>query len=132
MPAKPEAMRILRAAYASGNSRALRHHGRLTEPWSNRTRSSAASCRAAAVALRPLMGKIMFQIMVLVCAINITPADCQTDTAIKTLRGPEAANEVQCGLYGQAHFAQLGQYRLTKGQYLKVMCTRTSIGKTAS
>jgi hypothetical protein len=61
----------------------------------------------------------------------IAPPDCQTDTAMKTLRGPEAANEVQCGLYGQAYFAQMGQYTMTDGQYLKVMCTRTSIGKTA-
>ena len=68
----------------------------------------------------------MFQVMVLVCAISITPAECQTNTAIKTLRGPEAANEVECGLYGQVYFAQMGQHRLTKGQYLKIMCTRTS------
>ena len=73
----------------------------------------------------------MFQVMVLVCAISITPAECQTNTAIKTLRGPEAANEVECGLYGQVYFAQMGQHRLTKGQYLKIMCTRTSIGKIA-
>ena len=73
----------------------------------------------------------MFQILALVCSVSIAPADCQTDTAIKTLSGPEAANEVQCGLYGQAYFAEKGQYALTEGEYLKVMCTRTSIGKTA-
>ena len=74
----------------------------------------------------------MFQVLVLVCAINIMPPDCQTNTAIKKLPGPEAANELECGLYGQAYFAQMGQYTLTKGHYLKIMCTRTSIGKTAS
>ncbi|WP_119304363.1 hypothetical protein [Dongia deserti] len=73
----------------------------------------------------------MFQIMMLVCSISIPPADCQTDTAIKIILGPEAANEVQCGLYGQAYFAEMGQYKLTGGEYLKVTCTRTSIGKTA-
>lgn len=72
----------------------------------------------------------MFQVLALVCAISTAPADCQTDTALKALRGPEAANEVECGLYGQAYFAEMGQYTLTNGQYLKIMCTRTSIGKT--
>lgn len=73
----------------------------------------------------------MFQVLVLVCSIGIAPVDCQTDTAIRTIRGPEAGNEVQCGLYGQAYFAENGQYELGDGEYLKVMCTRTSIGKTA-
>ncbi len=44
----------------------------------------------------------MFQVLVLVCSIGVAPMDCQTDTAIETIRGPEAANEIQCGLYGQA------------------------------
>ncbi len=74
----------------------------------------------------------MFQVLVLVCSIGVAPMDCQTtDTAIETIRGPEAANEIQCGLYGQAYFAEMGQYALRDGQYLKVMCTRTNIGKTA-
>ena len=73
----------------------------------------------------------MFQVLVLVCSVGVAPADCQTDTAVKTIRGPEAANEIQCGLYGQAYFAEMGQYQLDGDEYLKVMCTRTSIGKTA-
>jgi hypothetical protein len=73
----------------------------------------------------------MFQILVLVCSISVAPPDCQTDTAIKTIQGPEAANEIQCGLYGQAYFAQVSQHQLGGDEYLKVMCTRTSIGKTA-
>jgi hypothetical protein len=72
----------------------------------------------------------MFQILALVCSISIAPADCQTETAIKAIRGPEATNEVECGLYGQTYFAQMGQYTLTEGEYLKVMCTRTSFDKT--
>ena len=72
----------------------------------------------------------MFQVLALVCSVIITPADCQTDTAIKTIRGPEAGNEVECGLYGQAYFAEISPYALTEGEYLKVMCTRTSIDKT--
>ena len=66
----------------------------------------------------------------LVCSVSIAPADCQTDTAIKTVHGPGAANEVECGLYGQAFFAEMGQFMLAPGEYLKIMCTRTSISKT--
>lgn len=32
---------------------------------------------------------------------------------------------------GRAIFAQMGPYTLTDGQYLKVVCTRTAIGKIA-
>jgi len=71
----------------------------------------------------------MFQVLILVCAIAVAPPDCQPGSAIETIRGPEAANEVACGFHGQAYFAQ--HHRLRDGEYLKVTCTRTSIGKTA-
>jgi hypothetical protein len=72
----------------------------------------------------------MFQVFILVCAIGVPPADCQTNSAIQTIRGPEAPNEVACGLFGQAFFAQVSQQKLREGEYLKITCTRTSIGKT--
>ena len=73
----------------------------------------------------------MFKVLILVCSINTTPADCQMDTAVDVISGPEAANPSVCGLYGQAYIADtaLGA-ALRDDEYVKVKCTRTTIGKT--
>ena len=73
----------------------------------------------------------MFKVLILVCSINTTPADCQMDTAVDVISGPEAANQSMCGLYGQAYIADtaLGA-ALRDDEYVKVKCTRTAIGKT--
>ena len=73
----------------------------------------------------------MFQVLVLICSMAVARPDCQANTAVKVIRGPEAANEVMCGYHGQAYFAQLQRNTLRKGEYIKITCTRTSIGWTA-
>ena len=72
----------------------------------------------------------MFQVLILVCSINLSPADCQTDTAVDVISGPEAGNQSVCGLYGEAYIADtaLGS-GLRSDEYVKVKCTRTAIGK---
>jgi hypothetical protein len=73
----------------------------------------------------------MFKVLILICSLNVAPGDCQTNTAIDVISGPEAANQSLCGLYGQAYIADtaLGIQR-HDNEYVKVRCTRTSIGKT--
>ena len=73
----------------------------------------------------------MIKVLILVCSINIPHADCQTNTAISVINGPDASNESTCAFYGQAYFAgtALGA-SLTPDEYIKVKCQRpTSIGK---
>jgi len=72
----------------------------------------------------------VFKILILVCSINLAPADCQTNTALDVISGPEAANQSVCGLYGQAYIADtaLGT-ALRSDEYVKVKCTRRAIGK---
>lgn len=72
----------------------------------------------------------MFKVLILVCSINTTPADCQTDTAVDVISGPEAANQSVCGLHGQAYIADtaLGT-ALRADEYVKVKCTHTEAGK---
>jgi hypothetical protein len=72
----------------------------------------------------------VFKVLILVCSINTTPADCQTDTAVDVISGPEAANQSVCGLYGQAYIADtaLGT-ALRADEYVKVKCTHTEAGK---
>lgn len=63
------------------------------------------------------------KVILLVCAATIAPADCQADTALYLMNGPEAGNEVMCGIQSQAYLAQtwIGQ-SLADGEYLKIVC----------
>lgn len=73
----------------------------------------------------------MFKVILLICAASLEPSDCQPQTAIDVLQGPVAANEITCGLHSQAYLAESAlSASLSKDSYLKVVCTRTSIGKS--
>ena len=71
----------------------------------------------------------MFKVLILVCSVNLAPADCQTDTALDAINGPESAKQSASGLYGQAYIADtaLGT-RLPDNEYVKVKCTRAASG----
>jgi hypothetical protein len=73
----------------------------------------------------------MFKVVILICSLNLPPADCQINTAISVIDGPDAPDEEICGFAGQAYIAQtaLGDRR-HDDEYVKVKCTTTSIGKT--
>jgi hypothetical protein len=71
----------------------------------------------------------MFKVLILVCSINLAPADCQRDNALDVITGPDAQNEMMCGFYGQAYVADTALVGRRDDEYLKVTCTRTSIGK---
>ena len=67
----------------------------------------------------------MFKVILLVCAAHTAPGDCHADTALHLLNGPDASNEVMCGMQSQAYLAQtwIGQ-SLADGEYVKVVCRR--------
>jgi hypothetical protein len=67
----------------------------------------------------------MFKVILLVCAANTAPGDCRADTALHLLNGPDASNEVMCGMQSQAYLAQtwIGQ-SLAEGDYVKILCRR--------
>jgi len=71
----------------------------------------------------------MFKMLILVCSVGLAPADCRIDNAVAVIDGPDAANEVVCGLYGQAYLAQTA-IAGRPGEYVKIKCTRSSIGRT--
>jgi hypothetical protein len=71
----------------------------------------------------------MFKVVLLVCAANITPAECHADTAIHLVNGPDATNEVMCGMQSQAYLAQTWIGRsLADGEYVKIVCRRDAGG----
>ena len=70
-----------------------------------------------------------FAVLILVCASALRPGDCQRETALDVIIGPNATNEIMCAIHSQAFYAQTEMARtLRRGEYLKIMCSRTSIG----
>jgi hypothetical protein len=75
---------------------------------------------------------VMFEVLILVCSIGLTPTECQMNTAIDVVKGPTASNEVTCGLHGQVYLAETTMANRLKDAYLKVLCTRVLPEKGAS
>jgi len=69
----------------------------------------------------------MFKVLILLCAINLAPVDCQLDTASAVINGPAAANEVMCGLHGQAYIANSAFIGERDDRYVKIKCSRSPI-----
>jgi hypothetical protein len=65
-----------------------------------------------------------FSILILVCSLAVSHADCQPDTAISTTAGPPVQNEMMCGLRGQTTIATT-QVAPRPGEYLKLVCSRS-------
>lgn len=67
-----------------------------------------------------------FKVILLVCATSVPRGECQIDTAMDIITGPDARNEVTCGMMSQAYVATttLGR-RLTDDEYLKILCRRS-------
>lgn len=72
----------------------------------------------------------MFRVILLICAAHIHQSDCQVNTALTVLQGPDASNEIACGMQSQAYFASTAlAATLTDDEYLKITCVRSSAGK---
>lgn len=69
-------------------------------------------------------GEAMLQIMIFVCSVNISPADCHFETALDVISGPQAESVVACGLQGQALIAATSIARRGPGEYIKIKCSR--------
>lgn len=71
----------------------------------------------------------MFQVLILICSMSLAPADCQRNSAVDVIQGPQADNVAMCGLHGQAYLAEIALgARHRDDEYVKISCTRTTIG----
>ena len=68
----------------------------------------------------------MFKVLILLCSITIPQPDCRRDTAV----GPDSASSATCLFNGMAYAANAG-FAPRPDEYLKTMCVRSSIGKSA-
>lgn len=72
----------------------------------------------------------MFKVLLLICAVNVQHGDCQEQTALTVMQGPDANNAIACGMQSQAYLAMSAiAETLDENEYLKITCRRTSIGK---
>lgn len=65
----------------------------------------------------------MFKMLLLICATGVSPADCQTETAIDIIQGPTTASAAACAFQGQAELAGTALPIRPGETYLKVRCT---------
>lgn len=72
----------------------------------------------------------MFKVLILVCSTALAPSECQIDSAISVINGPEAADARLCGFNGQAYLAGTALAAKHNGEYVKVKCSYTTIGQT--
>jgi len=70
----------------------------------------------------------MMKVVLLVCAAAIPRLECHEQTARLVIQGPDAANEMACAFRSQAYFAQTAM-EIGEAEYLKITCTRTTIGQ---
>ena len=64
-----------------------------------------------------------FVVFIYLCAASTEPADCDRRTAIDVALGPQAANELMCGLGAQEMMARTA-IRPKDGEYFKIACVR--------
>ena len=62
--------------------------------------------------------------VILVCALQMQPALCTTETAIDVTQGPRLENELMCGKMGQALLAGTTIAPRDGIEYVKVTCVR--------
>jgi hypothetical protein len=67
-----------------------------------------------------------FVVFVYLCAASVAPADCDRRTAIDVALGPEASNEIACGLGAQEMMARTA-IRPKDGEYFKIACVRRRV-----
>ena len=67
-----------------------------------------------------------FVVFIYLCAASTAPADCDRRTAINVVHGPEAPNEIACGLGAQMMMVQTA-IRPVDGQYFKITCARRKV-----
>ena len=64
-----------------------------------------------------------FLVYILLCAASTAPGDCDRHSALDVVLGPEAQNEIMCGLQAQEMFAGTA-IRPKDGEYVKISCIR--------
>jgi hypothetical protein len=71
-------------------------------------------------------------IVILVCALQIQPSGCTTETAIDVTQGPRVESELMCGKMGQAVLAGTAISPREGLEYVKVDCLRDHLAQSTT
>ena len=58
----------------------------------------------------------MFKMLILICPLHLAPADCQLETALDVIQGPQISSVFECGIASQVLVAQTAMRRA--GEYM--------------
>jgi hypothetical protein len=70
-------------------------------------------------------------VVILICSASLGRADCQMNTALDVIRGPNVANEMMCALQGQTTIAATAVAPRNGDEYVKILCMRSASRDTA-
>jgi hypothetical protein len=70
-------------------------------------------------------------VVILVCSASLGRPDCQLNTAIDVIRGPNVANEMMCAFIGQTTLAATALTPREGQEYVKILCMRSDAKRTA-
>jgi hypothetical protein len=71
-------------------------------------------------------------VVILVCSASLGRPDCQLNTALDVIRGPNVTNEMMCAFMGQTTIAATAIVPREGEEYLKIMCVRTGTQHTTA
>ena len=74
-------------------------------------------------------GLAMLKMLILVCSSSVSPPDCQLETALDVIHGPQVASIFECGMASQALAAQSTILRNAPKEYMKVKCSPAKVAK---
>lgn len=72
----------------------------------------------------------MVKMLILICSANLSPADCQVETALDIIHGPQVASVFECGMASQVMAAQTTILRNASSEYMKVRCSPVKVAAT--
>ena len=66
-----------------------------------------------------------YSIVILVCSTALSHLDCQPNTAVDVVRGPQVDNVMMCSMNAQMMMARRDLVQSDGSQYMKVVCAPT-------
>ena len=66
--------------------------------------------------------KSMLRILILICSTEVSPQDCQRETALDIISGPQVTSIMTCGVQGQAIVASTAAIGRRPDEYMKIRC----------
>ena len=74
----------------------------------------------------------MLKMLILVCSSSVSPPDCQLETALDVIHGPQVASVFECGMASQVLAAQSTILRNAPKEYIKVKCSPVKVAESTT